>query len=220
MSGSGFFRIHHLYDYVATNFGHRLGSQSYRSQWNHIDSLVRSFASSNETDLAVLKTVGFLNLIDSPELAPTEDAIVFAVADGTERAKATVRATLERLHRDRHVLYSRGKLAGYCLWSHTSVNLDVAYEEAGRATVNGRRVVAWVKEHLEGRPLVARRHYIQTGTLRSFDVAYCDVQDLVQQASAPLGDADGRILIPLCETMQDARTAETVARSLRDNRQR
>ena len=214
VSGNGFYRIHHLYDYVATNFGHRLSSQSYRSQWNHIDSLVRSFAASNDTDLAVLKTVGFLNLIDSAELVPTEDAILFAVADGTERTKASVRDALERLHRDRHILYSRGALGGYCLWSHTSVNLDAAYEEAGRATVRGRRVVAWVKEHLERRPVVARRHYIQTGTLRSFDVAYCDVQDLEEQALAPLGDADGRILLPLCETLQDTRTAETVARAL------
>src|SRR5262249_41277818 len=32
------YRLHDLYDYVRTNFGHRLSVQSYRSHWNLIDS--------------------------------------------------------------------------------------------------------------------------------------------------------------------------------------
>ena len=32
-----------------------------------------------------------------------------------------------------HVLYDRGTAGGYCLWPHTSVDLDVAYQEAEQA---------------------------------------------------------------------------------------
>jgi hypothetical protein len=49
---------------------------------------------------------------------------------------------------------------------------------------------------------VARRHYIQTGNLRHFEVKYVDVASLKEHISAPF-TADGKILVPLCETQQD-----------------
>jgi hypothetical protein len=42
------YRLDNLYDYVRTNFGHRLAVQSYRSHWNLIDSVVESFATEDE----------------------------------------------------------------------------------------------------------------------------------------------------------------------------
>lgn len=209
-----FYRISDLYEYVAINFGQRLASQSYRSHWNHIDSLVRSFPSKNEIELSVLKTVALLNLLEAPELPPTSDIIAMSVADGNNCTKEQVCETLEYLHRERHILYFRGKLGGYCLWSHMSVNLDAAYDDAGRAIKPKRRVSQWIKESLEGRPLIARRHYIQTGTLRTFDVIYCNVRDVEIEAAKPLVDSDGRILIPLCETQQDVMTVEAIVEKL------
>src|SRR2546428_531889 len=43
-STSEVFRLHDFYDYVRTNFGHRLAIQSYRSHWNLIDSVIETFA--------------------------------------------------------------------------------------------------------------------------------------------------------------------------------
>lgn len=210
-----FYCVHDLFDYVAANFSHRLGTQSYRSHWNHIESLIRSFHTQNEAELAVLKTVGLLNLINSPDLAPTEDAIILAVANQPSLRAAEVRQAIHRLHHDRHVLYLRGRAGGYCLWSHVSINLDAAYEEAGRASLKGQKVAARIVEHLDSRPIVARRHYIQTGNLRMFSVTYCDVKELAEEIAKPMQEtADGRIIIPLCETAEDAETALVTAKSI------
>lgn len=207
-----FYRIHHLYDYAAASFGHRLSVQSYRNHWNHIDSLVRSFPSQNESEIAILKTVGLLNLLNSPDLVPSEEAIVLTV--GGPAGDATP-AAIQRLHRERHVLYSRGKQGGYCLWSHTSVNLDAAYEAATRAVGHHRKITAHIKDNLDTRPLVARRHYIQTGNLRHFNVAYCTLAELDKTASGPVSSADGRILIPLCETQEEVHLATTFVRGFK-----
>src|SRR5262249_36684704 len=94
------YRIHHLYDYAAIAFGHRLSIQSYRNHWNHIDSLVRSFPSTDDLEIAVLKTIGLLNLINSPDLLPTEEAVVLAVADDAEK-EAAVQKVLDRLHKQK-----------------------------------------------------------------------------------------------------------------------
>ncbi|MDB6057678.1 MAG: hypothetical protein JWO95_1522 [Verrucomicrobiales bacterium] len=211
-----FYRIHNLYDYTAANFGHRLSVQSYRNHWNHIDSLVRSFPTENETEIAVLKTVGLLNLINAPGLLPTEEAIVLALAAGGHDGEQKIRASLRHLNKDRHVLYARGKSGGYCLWSHTSVNLDAAYEEAARAIGSQKKVANQIHEHLDARPVVARRHYIKTGNLRHFEVNYCGLTDLQSLIEKPLSSSDGRIIIPLCETPDEVRTATDFARSLTD----
>jgi len=209
-----FYRIHDLYDYAASNFGHRLSVQSYRNHWNHIDSLVRSFRSSSDAEIAVLKTVGLLNLINSPELVPSEESLVLALSDGTKSSTDSIRAALLRLHKQTSVLYSRGRMGGYCLWSHTSVNLDAAYDEASRVIGHSRRVASRIKDRLDTRPVVARRHYINTGNLRHFEVAYCDLVELEFSIKAPLNEADGRIVIPLCETVEEMQAAEKFARSV------
>jgi hypothetical protein len=202
-----FYQIHHLYDYASTNFGHRLSVQSYRSHWNHIDSLVRSFPSQNETELQILKTVGLLNLINSPELVPTDELLVLALGAHGEESERSVRSAITRLHKERHVLYSRGRAGGYCLWSHTSVNLEAAYESASRAVSQPQRVATQVMELLDARPIVARRHYIQTGNLRHFDVQYCGLLELEKTVALPIEKADGRIVIPLCESQEEVQLA-------------
>lgn len=210
------FRIHHLYDYAAANFGHRLSLQTYRNHWNHIESLIRSFPANNDLEVAVLKTVGMLNLLNSPDLIPTEEALVLAVAELDTDEVGAVHKTVQRLHTERHVLYPRGRSGGYFLWAHTSVNLEVAYEEAGRAVGHQQRVALRIKDYLDNRPVVARRHYIQTGNLRHFEVLYCSLPEIESVVSSPLEKADGRIVVPLVETRDEAKTALQFATTLSD----
>ena len=91
-------------------------------------------------------------------------------------ATDAVRQAVRRLQRDRSILYFRGAAAGYCLWPHTSVNLERAYHDACKALPEPTRVGPLIRESLETRPLVARRHYIETGNLRHFTVHYAPVQ--------------------------------------------
>jgi hypothetical protein len=210
------YRVHNLYDYAATTFGHRLGAQSYRNHWNHIDSLVRSFPSANTVEVAVLKTVGLLNLIGSPDLVPTEESLILAIANANSESESAVRTVIHRLHKEKHVLYHRGKSGGYCVWSHTSVNLDAVYEEAGRVVGMARRVTGLIKERVDSRPIVARRHYIQTGNLRHFEVLYCSVLELDKIATSEGGKADGRIIIPLCESAEEVHLVSRFATDFRD----
>ena len=210
------FRIHHLYDYAAANFGNRLSVQTYRNHWNHIESLVRSFPASNDIEVAVLKTVGLLNLLNSPDLIATEEAIALAIADADTAEESQVRQAIQRLHKERHVLYLRGRGGGYFLWSHASVNLEAAYEEAGRTVAHQQRVAQRVKEYLDNRPIVARRHYIQTGNLRHFDVEYCSLPELESLALSAQERVDGRVIIPLIETPEEAHLALNFARSFKN----
>ena len=87
----------------------------------------------------------------------------------------------------------------FYLWPHTSVDLEAAYESATKAVGTVRSVGGNIEEFLEMRPLVARRHYIETGNLRFFDVQYAAVDDIEVALQRP-SFADGRIIVALCET--------------------
>src|SRR6266849_5000681 len=87
------YRLHNLYDYVRTNFGHRLSGQSYRSHWNLIESVIESFATEDEEQVKVLKTVGILNLLNDTDLLPTEESVICALAASGKEEQRQVRST-------------------------------------------------------------------------------------------------------------------------------
>ncbi len=192
--------LHNLYDYVRTNFGHKLSGRSYRSHWNLIDSVIESFATDDELVVNVLKTVGILNLLNDNDLAATEGAIICAVAGHNPSLQKKVKLAIAELRKHRRVLYDRGRVRGLCLWPHTSVDLEKAYEDACRAVDTPKKVAEVIDDYLETRPIVARRHYIETGNLRHYAIQYCSVQELPELLKERFEEADGVIVIPLCET--------------------
>jgi hypothetical protein len=192
--------LHDLYDYVRTNFGHKLSGRSYRSHWNLIDSVIESFGTDDELVINVLKTVGILNLLNDNDLPATEGAIVCAMAGHNYSIQKKVKLTIAELRKHRRVLYDRGRVRGLCLWPHTSVDLEKAYEDACRAVDAPKKVAEVIDDYLETRPIVARRHYIETGNLRHYAIRYCSVQELPKLLEEGFAEADGVIIIPLCET--------------------
>lgn len=206
------YRLHHFYDYVRATFGYRLSAQSYRSHWTQIESMVESFATADPVELAVVKTVGLLNLLDHPDLVPTEEALQAALGGLGGFSAIEIKEALARLYERRKVLFRRGSSAGFRLWPHTSVDLEAAYERATQAVGPITSVARHLVNILESRSLVARRHYIETGNLRFFDVRYLQVDQLgaaLQESS----HADGAVAVVLCESQSDRARAEKVARS-------
>ncbi|RYD61602.1 MAG: hypothetical protein EOP84_35550, partial [Verrucomicrobiaceae bacterium] len=193
---------------MRTNFGHKLAVQSYRSHWNLIDSVVESFATEDPMVIKVLKTVGILNLLDDGDLSPREDAILLAIGGSDSGQQKQIRSAINDLLRgSRRALYDRGRARGLCLWSHTSVDLEKAYEDARRALGAPRRVASLIKGSLETRPIVARRHYIETGNLRHAEVRYSSVAELPAALQKDDAGSDGVILVPLCETVEERQEA-------------
>jgi hypothetical protein len=204
-----FYRLHHFYDYVRANFGHRLALQSYRSHWNLIDSLIESFATADELQVNVLKTVGVLNLLNDGDLLPTVDSVAVALAENGEQRQ--VRAATEELRTHKRVLYDRGHARGLCLWPHTSVDIEKAYDGARRAVDTPLHVAAHLSDFLETRPIVARRHYIETGNLRYYNVRFCSVRELAGVLEKESTEGDGLIVVPLCETVSERAAAIELA---------
>ncbi len=208
------YRLADFYDFAAHNFSHRLSSQSFRSHWNHIDAMIRCAHAEPEEDLQLIKTVGILNVIESAELSPTSDLISLALGHPQDLAE---RLNLLCL---RNILFNRGG-AGYALWPYTSVNLEQAVLNARESVNRAPPIAEVVRSRIESRPVVARRHYIQTGNLRHFDVIHMTSGEfsIQPQSVTPKCPADGTIIVVLCETSHDCKQAESVAKQLEGSSQ-
>ena len=216
------YRIHDFYDYVRANLSHSLNLTSVQqTHWNAIDSVVSGYSSSDILEIAILKTVGMLNLLDASDLLPTKPIVVQAVAVKRNYPPAQVSETIDTLKDKKRVLYDRGVAGGLCLWPHTSVDLDAAYKEAARAVGGIQRVSEQIKTYLDSRPIVARRHYIETGSLRHFAIQYLSGYEFVQsipllnEGMALLNEGmDGKIIIVLCDSLQEQQQALQAAKSV------
>jgi hypothetical protein len=198
-----FYRLHHLYDYARYSFGSRFGKESFRTHWNHIDSMIESFSTEHELELHILKTVGLLNLLDGGTMLATEESLAASIGADLEKVKTSLRKLTNKA-----VLYYRGIAGGYCLWPHTSVNVEKQYQDAVRATDHTNfRVTDTINRFLDIRPIVARRHYIKTGNLRHFEVLYCPVREIEAHLKFDKDSTDGLILVALCETEEERRAA-------------
>jgi len=208
------YRLHDFYDFAAHNFGHRLSGQSFRSHWNHIDAIIRSTGGETEEDIAILKAVGMLNVVESSELAPSEKLISLAL--GHPKGLSDRLAQLC----SRGILFNRGK-SGYALWPHTSVNLEQAFLKSVESQETAPAIADVIRDRLDLRPIVARRHYIKTGNLRHCSVQFITAAEFrssnQNRELVPSHPADGHLVIVLCESTDEQHLAIQLCSELNDD---
>ena len=210
-----YYLLPNLYDYIRTNFAHKLESGPQRNHWSQINSIVDSY-SANESHLTVnlLKTIGVLNLLNAEDILATDESI--SVALRPIASPSELKDVVKNLKVKERCVYLRGQKGGYCLWPHTSVNLEDAYSEASRFYPRITRVADIVRHHITSHPLVARRHYIKTGNFRFFEVRYLSLQDLRTFSAQDINDKSV-LLVPLCETTEERAEALNLSRKFKNN---
>ena len=194
---TGHYRIHHLFDYVRNNLLPSVNSSSSGTHWGIIEAILSSTEIHSNEEEAVLKTVALLNLLDAPDIPPTEENIFLAVGGKRKLVEKAVNSL-----RDRGVLYERGSVRGLFLWPHTSVNLDEAFEQALQAAGEYRDPIETLCDHIRSEHLVPRAYYVQTGTLRFAEVKLISANSLENLLStqpvlgAKKPDLNIRIVLP------------------------
>ena len=208
LKNSQLYRIHDFYNYVRANLSHSPNFTSMQTHWSVVDSVISSYTSNDDLEMEVLKTVGMLNLLNANDLLPTEALVVRAVARQTRKhSRRRVTDAIDTLKCKKRVLYDRGIAGGLCLWPHTSVDLDAAYKNAERTVVDIQRVSEQIKDYLDPRPIVARRHYIRTGNLRYFEIQYLSASEFAGFTCPSNEDVDGKIIVVLCDSLQEHQQA-------------
>ena len=195
-----------FYDYIRSNFGHRLAGRSQETHWLRVSATIDTAEDLSSAERRVLKAVGVLNLLDVEDLLPTRRALSACLMPFSSAATEAALTTLL----DRGFLFSRGQHGGYRLWPNTSVNLRAALGQATKELPELDGVAANLGLHLDPAPLLARRHYIESGTLRYFEVRYAAAENLASALEKP-SPADGVVVVALADSPAEREAAIAAA---------
>ena len=201
--------IPEFFDYVTSSFGHRLASRGNAGDWDRIGAVVDRVTDADPVETAVVKTVGLLGLLDAGDLPATTEGVVASLEPAF--AGDLVRAAVERLQRG-GLLFRRPGREELRLWTSRRVDLSQVWLEA-EGSVDAREAARHLPGHLAGMPIrrhvLARRHSIQTGTSRRYEVSCVPFANLANRR-APTG-ADGDLVAILCQDDGEVRLARSWA---------
>ena len=191
-----FFRLADVFDYLMANFQSRL----YASGRAHVlTETIERLANAPdmepiETD--VLKTIGLLTWLGEISYLQVTEPILLAAMRSDVRSDADLYKALLSLKDKKLIVYRRFNQT-YTIWQGSDVDIEERLEEASRKVSGAFSLADAVQRYLPARPLIARRHSYQTGTLRYFDVQYVDASSRNQIALNPGSGASGSILLCL-----------------------
>jgi hypothetical protein len=196
LTADHWYRVHHLCDWLLAQGSLRTFDEDRLKRWTLLQEVLRAAPVYDELEVQCLKTVGLLNLLEpQPGIVVSRDVVAFATRDQADTAP--VLAAIDKLIQ-KSLLYLRPATQELCLWPQSSV--DVASELARiRATEQPvERLGSLVELLPPPRPIVAHRHYLASGTLRTVQVRLLeDIKEASAVVAAPL-DGDGELLVVPC----------------------
>ncbi|HHW11365.1 MAG TPA: hypothetical protein GXX29_15525 [Firmicutes bacterium] len=195
------YRIADLYDYVVNALGSAVAFGEHATKWSEIaDTIDRLDSTAPPLAADVVKTIGMLTMYGpAVGLDASFDAVKIAV--GQERE---VNAAIAYLEKNEMILYRR-YLGAYGIWAGSDIDLDKHYEHA-RHQLSARSLAERLENIFEISPIVARKHFIETGTLRTFAVRVIDgLPSLIKECieKGPPEGTDGLIVYVLSDNETD-----------------
>lgn len=180
-----------IYEYFILNQPGLLTDQLTHRRWAEVITAVERLGDVPNAAIRLLKTIGLLNIAGSQGGLKASDELLRLVcdADGIDY-EATI-----TLLRERSVVTFRKYNGEYRVWQGSDFDLDASLQEQrdqlGRIDLakllNEREVIA---------PIVARRHAIETGTLRYFRTQFADSVTAIEAHQ----DTSPTVLLCLAET--------------------
>jgi hypothetical protein len=167
-------------------------------KWLEIQARIREAGDLEKEELRCLKTVGVLNLVaDRGPRRASKKMVEFAMAGpyATSTTRKSARQALESLEAKGLLTYVEFA-DEYRVWQGSDFDVTGVIATAKEELAHSSLV-----EHLNRanplRPIVARRHSQQFGTLRFFECRYVESLVAHERPSLEIKDADGLILYVL-----------------------
>ena len=184
--------LDHLYDYLWNSLGDGLHAQRNGKKWAEIESAIDRLPDVDQTAASVLKMIGVIGAIGGTKnIQASRDVIEFGAAGMAKPDKVSDAITVLE---EASIITTRRYNNTLSLWEGSDVDVDDRVRVArdrGDAAVT---IAALATRFIVTRPVVARRHSFETGTLRYFTVDFVEPKALAAEAVKSFV-ADGRVLV-------------------------
>ena len=192
------YSLDNLYDYLDATQGTDLYTSANSKKWAEIETAILQFSDPSEMTIRLIKAIGLLGIFREaiPNLKATEQVLKFALDDGSDGFNAAFDDALNILKKRSIITYRRYNNI-YAIWEGSDIDIETRLRDA-HTHIDARVDLAGdLSRYTQTRPLVARRHLFQTGTLRFFSIRYTDFENFDKDIQESLDDADGLILYAL-----------------------
>ena len=192
------FSLADLYDYLNFTQGNSLYTSHNGKKWAEIEFAINRLPAPCPMAIRLIKTIGLLSVVGDaiPNLKASEALLYYALDDNTEEFAREFETALTTLEKRSIVIYRRHRNA-YTIWEGSDIDIEAKIREAATYVDTKVSLATDLARYMQTRPLVARRHLFETGTLRYFAVRYTDIENFDADLREPLGDADGLVLYAL-----------------------
>ena len=193
-----------VYDYFVQNQPAVLADPLTHRRWAEVvTSVERAEAACETTDaddssLALAKAIGVLNLVSHAAGLKASEAILRHLFSTKRAFHDTVQVLI-----DASIVQYRRFNGEYRVWQGTDFDIDER-TDLEREKLGQFELAAALRNRIETAPVVARRHSIETGALRYFEVAFVDVQ------SRRLADTNARLNPRIVFFLAESRDDEAV----------
>ncbi|MBD1915005.1 MULTISPECIES: hypothetical protein [Cyanophyceae] len=203
-------KLHHLYDYFVESLGAGMGSRPGLQRWLEIQTLVADAQHRGADTVALLKTIGLLNLVTSTGLfRATRPLVKLALVDQPDPA------VLEYWEEQINVVTHQQGLVTYRravdelrLWEGSDFDVEGAI--AQYIAKDTLPLADLLTETYPLKPMVAQRHSYRTGTLRYFERHYLATSSDLETLACTQAGCDGVVAYWLSETAPSSVPAQTV----------
>ena len=186
--------------------GNKLYTSSNSKKWAQIETAITQLVDPSDMTVKLIKTIGLLSIVSAPipNLKASEQLLCYALDDGTEGFDTEFSETLATL-KNRSIVIHRRYNDTYVLWEGSDIDIEAKLREAEIHVDRNVALATNLSRYMPTRPLVARRHLFQTGTLRYFVIRYTDLENFDVDLRGPLDEADGLVIYALPASEYEAK---------------
>jgi hypothetical protein len=197
------YRLDDFFDFVAGVFSGRVIGRNAGADWHRIQSIVSRSKDLPTLETRILKIVSLLTLIDSDHLVADKASLAACLGPGMPREEIETAVAVLKVA---GLLFERVGIAGLRLWAARRVDMNTLWTEAENALPRLESLSEALALLAPRRPVLARRHSIQTGTLRHFNLVYIPYGRLPSTNLEVEGD--GTVLVIFTDSPADQVCAE------------
>lgn len=212
-----FLRLGQLFDYFTINFGSGLFRQPQARRWMEAADVLDRKENLTSLHGELIKTIGVLGALgEFSPLSATETIIAASLGDTPKMT--TELAEGIRFLEEQSILTHRRFNKTYRIWEGSDVDIDERVAEGERQFRGTIKLAFSIQHYLESRPIVARRHSFQTGSLRYFSTVYLDDPADTPKHLAPSKGAAGQVLVCLSSSPSALQAFRDLAASAHSER--
>jgi hypothetical protein len=185
---------YHLFDYFIANQSAALSDYATHRRWAEVVTSLERLGDATSADIALLKTIGIMNIIGAKGGLKPSKAILELCLDSSSQVDNSLKALVAA-----SVVTYRKFSGEYRVWQGSDFDLEEALHD-GLNHIGEFELAETLNSESSLQPLVARRYTIKNGALRYFTPMFVDARSF---RSTPSSSSMPRIVLFLAAAQDD-----------------